>query len=223
MIELYDLGRCTHRPVKGMYEFIIDNAARYVADGGLARELEEHAANREKPGYSIPQERFSEMCRIWVQAHRSGAFPFRGEELVFPDTAPRFAKVKQAGRNIGILTSGSGEFTRMLFDVRILGVDYTLAALVDEYLLGEEIGDKDHPETFTRLWESRKGDIAAIFDDKLSVCEAAVTGLSQAGGSSRIYLVDRKDKYSTGELAERVRQLQDQGVQRITNFGEVHD
>ena len=43
MMELYDLGRTTHRAVKGMYEFIIDNIDKYVSDNGLAEKLKEEA------------------------------------------------------------------------------------------------------------------------------------------------------------------------------------
>jgi len=222
MIELYDLGRCTHKPVKGMYEFIVDRASEFVEYSDLARALQHHAANREKPGYSISQEHFSEMCRIWVAAYRSGDFQINVPELTFPDTVTRFQKVKQTGRQIGILTSGSREFTEILYSLPV-GENRRLIDFVDEYLLGEEIGDKDHPETFARLWDSRKGDIHSIYDDKLSVCEAAMEGLRQAGGSAQLYLVDRKGKYDQGELADKVNALRAQGIKLIRSFDEVRD
>ncbi len=222
MIELYDLGRCTHKPVKSMYEFIVDHANEFVENPDLAKELQHQATNREKPGYSVPQEHFSEMCRIWVAAYHSGAFPIDVPELTFPDTVRRFRKVKQAGRQIGILTSGSREFTEILYSLPV-GEDRKLADFIDQYLLGEEIGDKDYPETFARLWDARKGDIHSIYDDKISVCEAAMEGLRQAGGTARLYLVDRKGKYDRGELSDRVKVLQTQGVQLIRSFDEVKD
>lgn len=224
LIELYDLGRCTHRAVPGMYEFIVQHAGRYVSDQGLATELADHAANREKPGYSVPQTHFTQMCGIWVAAYHDGSWRPDLSKVVFADTAPRFQRVKSAGRNVGILTSGSGAFTELLYDVPLVGGG-NLKDLVDEYILGEVIGDKDHPETFGQLWEIRKGGIHAVYDDKVSVCEAVVNGFKQAGGSSRIYLVDRKRSYdtATGELAERVSALLGQGVQKIKTFDEVRD
>lgn len=231
MIELYDMGRCTHKPVKGMYEFIVQNANKFVADTARAEQLKNSAANRELPGYSIPQDQFTEMCGIWVAAYKSGAFPIDAKATMFSDTPRRFWNVYDRGRSVGILTSGSKEFARMLYDVdcRVESWDHEfrfegkVSDLVDEYLLGEEIGDKDHPETFSRLWEAKQGQIAAVFDDKISVCEAAVSGFRQAGGSARIYLVDRKGKYDQGELSDRVKALQAQGVQSLRSFDEVRD
>ncbi len=105
MIELYDLGRCTHKPAKGLYEFIVNHSNKFVKDSCLVKELRQHAANREKPGYSIPQEHFSEMCRIWVAAYRSGDFSINVPELIFPDSILRFITVHDGGSQIGILTS----------------------------------------------------------------------------------------------------------------------
>ncbi len=231
MIELYDLGRTTHRAVPGMYEFIVKNADQFVADAVRAEQLRSSAANRELPGYSIPQEYFSEMCRIWVAAHRAGTFPIDAKAIMFPDTPRRFYNVMDDGRRVGILTSGSKEFTELLYDVEceVQSWDHEqvfrgkVSTLVDEYLLGEEIGDKDLPETFGRLWEAKQGQIAAVFDDKVSVCEAAFSGFKQAGGSARIYLVDRKESYNNlpGELGERVKALEAQGVRRIHDFDEL--
>lgn len=240
-IELYDMGRCTHKAVPGMYKFIIGHADTFVADTARAAELKTSAANRELPGYSIPQDQFTEMCGIWVAAHKSGAFPIDAGAIIYQDTGSRFLQVRYEGRAVGLLTSGSEEFAKILCsDLVMVGPDddaptlKPLSALIDEYLLGEEIGDKDHPETFGRLWEAKKGRIAAVFDDKVSVCEAAVSGFRQAGGSSRIYLVDRKWKGSyedlqngvdlsrgvhrKGELADRVNALRAQGVRLISNF-----
>jgi len=261
-IELYDMGRTTHKTIPGMYEFIMQNADRFVSDSRLAEELRQQAANREKPGYSIPQEHFSEMCKIWADAFNRGEFPLNVPQLVFPDTPKRFMAVKGAGRKIGILTSGSAEFTKILFNCSFrsedsvtrkyagtqlgkeifhydedlgwtvdkkhpyfpqidLEANFHLGYNVDEFLLGDMIGDKDHPETFARLWETRQGDIHSVYDDKISVCEAAVAGLKQVGGSARIYLVDRKGKYNKGELTDKVRALQSQGVRLIQSFDEV--
>lgn len=223
MIELYDLGRCTHQPVKGMYEFIVQNANRYVADSTFADALKQHAANRELPGYSVPQGAFSEMCRIWVDAYQQGTFDLKPTEIVFPDTAPRFRRVKEQGRKIGILTSGSEAFTKLLFHVPTDGG--MLDDLVDEYLLGEEVGDKDLPETHARLWERTNRGIYALFDDKVSVHRAALEGLGADAQRVKLYLVDRKGRYqeSTGALAEQVRGLQDRGVQLISSFAQVTD
>ena len=94
MMELYDLGRTTHKAVPGMYRFIVDNAHDFV-DGGLARDLVEQAKLRETDGHSIPQEYFSEMCRIWVEAYRQSKFPIDFSQVVYADTIPRFQKVRK--------------------------------------------------------------------------------------------------------------------------------
>lgn len=216
MIEMYDMGRCTHKPAKGMYQFIVDNAGKYVGDSGLAQELREHAKNRELPGYSIPQEFFTEMCSIWVDAFKSGDFPIDLPGLVFPDTAPRFRKVKQAGRDVAIMTSGSMELVKLFYSSQ-LEDGRKLSDLIDSYFLGEEVGDKDFPETFAGLWEKTEGGIYAVFDDKLSVCRAASGGLKMAGGSAQIYLVDRKGKHA-GDVLEEMAEM---GVQRIASFDEA--
>jgi len=208
-IELYDIGRTTHRAVPGMYEFIVEHARDYVSDGGLAQRLVDEARMREQPGYSIAQQYFYEMCRIWVEAQRTGAFPIHPEQIMFGDVVPRFRKVHDAGRRVGVLTSASHAFTQLLFHVPV--DEKTLADFVDEYCLGEEIGDKDHPDTFSRLWERTEGGIYAVFDDKLSVCRAAVAGITQAGGTAQVYLVDRKNKHPSV----------DNGILRITSFAEV--
>lgn len=209
LIELYDLGGTTHSAVPGMYEFIAEHAWRYVQDSGLVQRLAEEARLRETPGHSIPQHYFSEMCKIWVQAHQEGVFGIHPEQIVYPDVVPRFMKVHEAGRRVGVLTSSSRAFTKLLFHVPI--GERNLADFVDEYYLGNEIGDKDSPETFSGLWERTEGGIYAVFDDKLSVCRAAVQGIQQAGGTARIYLVDRKNKQSCPE----------EGIIRITSFAEV--
>lgn len=231
MIELYDMGRCTHKAVPGMYEFIVQNAGRYVRDSARAEQLKTSATRRELPGFSIPQDQFTEMCGIWVAAYHSGDFPIDVKGVMFPDTPRRFWNVYDDGHSIGILTSGSKEFAQVLYNVacRVQSWDHEfvfegkVSELVNEYLLGEEIGDKDHAETFGRLWEAKQGQIAAVFDDKVSVCEAAVEGFRQAGGSSRIYLVDRKGIYNNlqEELGERVKALETQGVRRIRSFDEL--
>ncbi|MBI2548316.1 hypothetical protein HYW21_03115 [Candidatus Woesearchaeota archaeon] len=218
MIELYDMGRTTHRAVKGMYEFIVNNIDRYVSDQQLAEKLKEEARNREVQGHSIPQECFSAMCTVWTQAYRTGDFLIDLEATIFPDTVPRFQKVKENRRRIGILTSASKDFTDILYGLPI-GANQKLSDLVDEYFLGEEIGDKDFPETFVRLWERTEGGIYAIFDDKPSVCRAASDGIRQANGSASIYLVDRKNQYS-GEVLEG---LVDKGVVKISCFDGVKD
>lgn len=218
MIELYDMGRTTHRAVKGMYEFIIDNIDRYVRDDELAEKLKEEARQREVQGHSIPQEYFSAMCNVWTQAYRAGYFRIDLEATIFPDTVSRFQRVKENGRKIGILTSASRDFTDILYGLP-RGSNQKLSDLIDEYFLGEEIGDKDFSETFARLWEKTQGGIYAIFDDKPSVCQAASVGLKQAGGSSRIYLVDRKDSVVGEELEELV----SKGVVKIRSFNEVND
>lgn len=218
MIELYDMGRTTHRAVKGMYGFIINNIDRYVSDRGLADRLKEEAKNREVQGHSIPQEYFSAMCNVWTQAYRAGDLPIDLEATIFPDTVPRFQRVKANGKRIGILTSASRDFTDILYGLPI-GANQKLSDLVDNYFLGEEIGDKDFPETFAGLWERTEGGIYAVFDDKLSVCKAASEGIKLADGSARVYLVDRRNQYS-GEVLE---ELTDKGVIKISSFDEVKD
>ncbi len=218
MIELYDLGRTTHRAVRGMYGFIINNIDKYVSDKDLAENLKEEAKNREIQGHSIPQKYFSAMCDVWTQAYITGDFPIDLEATIFPDTVPRFQKVKANGRKIGILTSASRDFTDILYSLPI-GANQKLSNLVNDYFLGEEIGDKDFPETFAGLWERTKGGIYAVFDDKLSVCRAAYEGLNLAGGNSRIYLVDRKEQYAEEVMEE----LMEKGIIRVRNFDEVQD
>ncbi len=218
MLELYDMGRTTHKAVKGMYEFIINCIDRYVSDEGLAEKLKEEAMNREVQGHSIPQDYFSVMCDVWTQANRTGDFPIDLEATIFPDTIPRFQRVKANGRRIGILTSASRDFTDILYSLPI-GANQKLSDLVDDYFLGEEIGDKDNPETFAGLWEKTEGGIYAIFDDKPSVCRAAHKGLNLAGGNCRIYLVDRKGQYAEEVLEE----LTEKRIMRIRSFNEVQD
>ena len=218
MIELYDMGRTTHKAVKGMYEFIVENIEKYVTDKKLAETLRKEAADRELPGHSIAQEHFSAMCNVWTRAYNAGDFPIDLGATIFPDTIPRFQKVKVNGRKIGILTSASGDFTNILYGLQI-SPNQKLSDLVDEYHLGEEIGDKDYPETFAGLWEKTKGGIYAIFDDKPSVCQAASEGLKRAGGSAKIFLVDRKGRCSN----EQLETLAQQGVVSIKSFDEVKD
>jgi methionine salvage enolase-phosphatase E1 len=218
MIELYDMGRTTHRAVKGMYEFIINNIDRYVSDQGLAERLKEEAKNREVKGHSIPQEYFSAMCNVWTQAYRTGDFPIDLQVTIFPDTIPRFQRVKANGRNIGILTSASRDVTDILYGPPI-GENARLSDLVDNYFLGEEIGDKDFPDTFAGLWERTKGGIYAVFDDKPSVCKAASDGIKLADGSARVYLVDRKNQYSGDAMGE----LTEKSVIKISSFDEVKE
>ena len=218
MMELYDLGRTTHKAVKGMYEFIISNIDKYVSDKGLAEKLKEEAKNREVKGHSIPQEYFSAMCGVWTMAYRTGDFPIDLETTIFPDTIPRFKRVKANGRRIGILTSASRDFTDILYGLPT-GENQRLSDLVDEYFLGQDIGDKDFPETFAGLWERTKGGIYAVFDDKPSVWRAASDGIRQANGSARIYLIDRKSQCS-GEVLE---ELAGKGIIKISCFGEVQN
>lgn len=208
-IELYDIGRTTHNAVPGMYEFIAEHALKYVYDKGLAQRLADEACLRETSGHSIPQHYFSEMCRIWVQAHQEGSFVVHPEQIVYPDVVPRFTQIHNAGRRIGILTSSSRDFTRLLFTVQM--GERNLTDFVDEYYLGEEIGEKENSETFSKLWERTEGGIYAVFDDKLSVCRAAAQGIQHAGGTARIYLVDREKKQACPE----------EGIIRITSFAEV--
>lgn len=218
MIELYDVGRTTHRAVKGSYEFVVNNVEKYVSTKELADKLKQEAKNREIKGHSIPQEYFSAMCDVWTQAYGAGDFPIDLEATIFPDTIPRFQKAKSMGRQIGILTSASRDFTSVLFGLQI-GENQKLSDLVDEYFLGENIGDKDFPETFAGLWERTEGGIYAVFDDKPSVCKAVHEGLRLVGGSARIYLVDRKNQYS-GEALE---ELTGKGIVKISSFNEVRD
>jgi methionine salvage enolase-phosphatase E1 len=215
MIELYDMGRTTHRAVPGMYEFIESSAEKYVGDYRLAHELKNQAKLREVEGHSVPQEYFSLMCGIWTKAYRDGDFKIDIDSVIFPDTVPRFQKVKAAGKNIGILTSASKEFTDILYSLPLDGGK--LSDYIDEYFLGEQIGDKDFPETFAGLWDYTGGKISAVFDDKPSVCRAAADGLKMAGGSARIYMLDRK-----GQLPEcAADELESAGVKIIRNFGEA--
>lgn len=216
-IELYDLGQTTHRLIPGLYEFIIERAGEYVTPD-LARQLAEHARNRIEQNASTPQEPFSAMCRIWVEACRRGAFHLNPSDLVFPDTIPRFQAVKRNGREVGVLTSGSSDFTTLLYDVAI-PENGCLAGLVDRYFLGEEVGDKDYPETFERLWQLTDGGIYAVFDDKLTVCVAAAQGLKAVDGSARIYLVDRNGIYNCKALEDMAKH----GIQKIASFAEVQE
>ena len=153
-IELYDMGRTSHKAVPGMYEFIVNHADRFVSDFRLAEELRQQAADREQPGYSISQEHFSEMCRIWADAYNKGEFPINVPQLVFPDTPERFMAVKRAGRKIGILTSGSAEFTKILFNCSFRSEDSVTRKYADTQLgreifhYDEDLGwtvDKKHP------------------------------------------------------------------------------
>jgi len=217
MIELYDLGRTTHGAIPGMYQFIVDNAQDFV-DDRLTKELKDQAKLRERKGHSIPQEYFSKMCNIWVEAHKQGTFQIDFSKVIYEDTIPRFQRARQLGREIAVLSSASRDFTELFYDITI-SPGKKLSDLVGEYFLGEEIGDKDLPETHARLWEKTRGGIYAIFDDKPSVCNAAKDGIDQAGGNPKIYLVDRKEQY-TGEVLE---ELTEKGIINIKTFDEVQD
>ena len=212
-IELYDVGRTTHRAVKGMYQFIAANADRYIKDKVLAERLKEEAKNRELNNHSIPQEYFTLITNIVAEAYRAGHFPIDLQATVYPDTISRFEKVQSNGRRIGVLTSGSHDFTKIMFDVPGLN------SKVNEYLFGEEIGDKDHPETFVRLWNKSKDGIYAIFDDKPSVCKAASDGMRQVNAHAKIFLVDRNG----GLPVETLEELAAKGIIRISSFDEVKD
>jgi len=214
--ELYDLGRTTHKPIKGLYEFIINNAQRF--DPEHAEKLVEHAVNRKTPGYSMPQEYFTRMCEIWVKAHYDGEFPIDIEENIYPDTIPRFQQIKAAGRKIGILTSGTRDFTEIFYSMPVPGTDQKLSDLVDDYFLGEEIGDKAEPETYERIWEKTQGGIWAIVDDKPKVCRAALEGLDAIGGNAdHIFWMDRNNKYDEKTIQE----MASLGIIRISSFDEI--
>lgn len=203
MLEIYDLGRTTHQPFIGLFEFIRDNAQQYVEE---AAELEEWAVRR-MDGASIPQEYFTQMCDIWLQAHDTGKY--RINPQIYPDTAERFQRVRQRGDGIAVLSSSTPEFMKLCYDMP--AGDGRLSDLVNHYLSGRDVGDKDHPDTYTKLWEATEGHISAIFDDKLSVCRAAKQGFPD--GQVRIYLVDRRNLIRGGE----------DGIYQITNFHEVQE
>lgn len=204
--EIYDIGRTTHRPIPGIYEFIVENSRRYV-DEIVANELIKQARQREKKGHSIPQELYSMMCDIWVVAYGNGDFVIDLEQVVYPDTFTRFQKVHNQGNRIGVLTSASLDFTKILFNHKY--GDYPLIDLVDRFYFGSDIGDKNDPKTYEVLWEMSNGDISALFDDKLSVCKAANEALRHKIG---IFLVDRKSTHGLIDIP---------GIEVIRSFDEV--
>lgn len=215
-IELYDMGRCTHKRIPGMYEFVIDNSEMYISDKAFAGEVSWHAKNRLEKKASIPQTYFSALCGVIVAGYNSGEFQIDFDKVLSPETVPRFVYVKNQGRYVGVMTSGTKELVEIFYD-KPIGDGRVLNQLVDYYFLGEEIGDKDFPETFAKLWEMTEGGIYAIFDDKPTVCRAAIEGLKIAGGSSKIYMVDRKDEIK----AESIEELISRGVKKIRSFSEA--
>ncbi len=206
-IELYDVGRVVTGPFGAGYKFIAEQGDKYVQNKDALRRIQAFHKDR---SLGIDQEAFNHLNNAWVQAIQEGTLEVNPNELVYPDVGPRFNLVKSRGDYVFLLTSGSVPLTKLL-----LGDECSY----DRVLIGEEIGDKNDPNTFGQVWDNLEGNITAFFDDKPKVIDAAVTGFGLAGGKPRIYLVDRLSKVPEEQVAE----FESQGVIKISSFNEIID
>jgi methionine salvage enolase-phosphatase E1 len=207
MIELYDVGRVITGPFKEGYKFIAEQGERYIQDKAALEEIRAFHRDRSK---KISQAAFNCLNHAWTEAIRNGELPVNPSELVYKDVKPRFEKVRARGDEAFLLTSGSKKLTDSL-----VGDEFGY----DGILVGEEIGDKNESDTFARLWGTLEGHVLAFYDDKPRVLNAAYQGFSLEGGTPNLYLVDR-----TGIVHEdKVKELEDKGVIRISSFDEIND
>lgn len=204
MIELYDVGRVITGPFKEGYEFIVEHGDRYIKDKEALERIRAFHRDRGK----ISQEDFNLLNYVWVEAIYNNELYVNPRELVYPDVKPRFEKVRSRGDKVILHTSGSRELIDILLKNEC---EY------DEVLVGEETGDKNHPETFARIWEYTKGKILAFYDDKPSVLHAAHEGFQMAAAKPRLYLVDRLGTVDE----EKVRELESKGVVKITSLNGI--
>ncbi len=212
--ELHDIGRTICAPGAGLYEAIVQYAHKFFPSQ-RADELVASAKLRETRG-TTPQNDFNDFCKIWCRTIEGGDFvltPKKGHEdlvvpgtMVYKDAVEYLVQMKKHGMRLGILTSDSEEFDRHLLHVTlpepviVEGIAvHDLADLVDKSFRGEEYGSKDKPESIDRVYEAATGNstngiVNIIFDDKISVCEAA---MKSEYGIARVVLMDRAGDYKS--------------------------
>ncbi len=205
MIELYDVGRVITGPFKEGYSFIAEQGEKYIEDSAALERI--RAFHRDR-SLGISQEDFNLLNHAWVESIRNGELPVNSHELVYSDVKPRFEKVKSGGNNVVLLTSGSRDLTDLL-----IGDE----CRYDDVLVGEEIGDKNDADTYAKVWDILEGNVNTFFDDKYSVMKAAYDGFKTVGGNPKLYLVDRKGIVAV----DRVKELEDKGVTKISSFAEL--
>ena len=205
MIELYDVGRVITGPFKEGYRFIAEQGDRFIGDKGALEEI--RAFHRDRSN-KISQAAFNCLNQAWVEAIKTGELPVNPSELVYRDVKPRFDKVRGEGAQVFLITSGSQELVDCL-----LGNECEY----DGALFGEEVGDKNEADTFARIHDRLEGQVSAFYDDKPRVLDAAYDGFKLAGGSPRIYLVDRISRVT----GDKVKELEDKGIRKILSFDEI--
>ena len=228
LYDLYDNAGTTFEVPPHFYEEAIALAPRYVHDAekleSLVRDIN---ARKER---CLPQHQFNLVCDVLVRAHDDRNHAISGKELIYPDTVRQWGKCRKRGTNIALLTSGTIEYTERFLEFPLDGL--RAKEYVETILSGSEVGDKNNPETFIRIWKEfdaanpgqRK--INAIFDDKLSVAKAALVAhrniTSKISSSPyNFFLVDRKGKVDEEEIRELRRQYP--FFQCIRNFDELQE
>ena len=207
MIELYDVGRVITGPFEDGYRFIAEQGEKYIDDKVALERIRAFHKDRK---LGISQEDFNWLNQAWVQAIKKGELPVNPAELVYRDVKPRFEKVRARGDLVWLLTSGSVELTDLLIRDE---------AEYDEVLVGEDIGDKNHPETYAKVWDIAEGNVNAFFDDKPSALQAAYEGFRMAGGNPSLYFVDRDGIVPQ----EKIKKLESRGIIRIISFDRIRD
>jgi hypothetical protein len=204
MIEMYDVGRVLVKPWLAGYEFIANHGQDYISDPESFERIVGFHRDRSR---KLKQQDFDMLNDAWVQAIRDGKLPV-DPSIVYSDVAPRFNAVKARGDKVFLHTSGSKEL-----------IDFMLneACSYDEVLVGSETGDKNNPETFAGIWDYTEGGVLAFYDDKPSVLSAAVEGFRMAGGSPKLYLIDRQSVVGQ----EQVEKLRADGVVKITSLDDI--
>jgi len=217
MLSLYDNAGTMFAVPPNFLQDGITFAQRYVSDDErVSAMVENFTARMEKRVGTTPQDLFDLVCDAFVEAEVNGEHEVSGKNLLYLDSIVQLKRDADEGRNSVLLTSGTPEYTRRFLDFDVEGRPFR--EYIDAVWSGSEVGDKDCPETYGKIWEDTKGGVYALFDDKLSVCQAASTGFKSAGGNPYVFLVDRKGKYTeTEELTEFLRS----GGRKIQDFSEV--
>lgn len=221
MIELYDVGRVITGPFKAGYDFVASDIAEYFfLDEDCIRDfeaLENVRAFHKDRSRSLHPHDFDVLTYAWINAIKKGVLEVNPEEIVYKDVQPRFDKVKARGDDVWLLTSGNVELCDLLIGGQVeydkVLIDY------DKVFIDKGVGDKNHADTYSGIWDLTEGRVKAFFDDKPSCLDAAHEGFKLAGGSPVLYFVDRD-----GIVApEKIEEMKSKGIVRITNFYEIRD
>jgi len=203
-IEMFDVGRVLVKPFKQGYEFIRDRGDECTDDKEALERIREF--HRTRGG--ITQEDFTLLNQIWVEAMTGGKLEVNPADLVYSDAAAAFGRVRERGNEVYLHTSGSKDLIRLLIGRTL---DF------DNILTGEDTGDKNHPETFSKVYDETGGRIAAFYDDKPKVIRAAHEGFRAAGGNPKLYLVDRSSRVPSKQVEELIAK----GVTKILSLDEI--